>query len=399
MRLSSFSDPPLRLYGAFIALTHAVCMLFWRSTAAVNFLGKEAEAVCWPMLPGCEALRVLSISELGWALRGYFGAAIVVALLFLLPKFLKLALAGLAGLTLFQVFVIALDFRLRANQNYMALWMTAAFFLATPKRDVLRVLMVMFYVWAGSLKLNMQWISGASLPRTDWLIPEALVVPACIYLIVLEMGISWGLLARRSLIFWGSLAQFAVFHAVSWQQVGFFFPMTMFPLLAIFPLLRLMPPSTREEQSLLSRIFTGQAPRPVYGTMLLFSLFQLPPRLIPGDAAVTGEGRSFALHMVDAGVTCRGWADVRTPRGDTTVVVSGRSVIRMHCDPILIRERARNICVGTSSLVREAIDLDLHLESRRGTDSVNHTVIDIPGFCGKRIRYNPFGRNEWIQVR
>lgn len=373
-------------------------MWFWRSTAVLNFLGPDAEAVCWPMLPGCEALRIFSIRELMWGLRGYFAAAIVVAILFLLPRFIKPALAGLAGLTLFQVVIIALDFRLRANQNYMALWMTGVFLLAPHKRDVLRVMMVMFYVWAGSLKLNLQWISGASLPHTNWVIPDALLVPACIYLIVLEMGISWGLLARRGWIFWGALAQFALFHVISWQQVGFFFPMTMLPLLAIFPLLRLMP-ATHEEPSLLRRILTGRAPRPVYGAMLLFSLFQLPPRLIPGDAAVTGEGRSFSLHMVDAGVECRGWAEVRTPRGDTTVVLSGRSVIRMRCDPILIRERARNICEGTSSLVRNAVDLDLHLVSRRSLDPGEHTVIDIPGFCGKPIRYNPFGRNDWIRIR
>ena len=399
LRLSAFNDPAIRVYGAFIALTHAVCMLFWRSSDAVVFLGKGTEATCWPMLPGCEALRIFTTRELTWAFRGYFGAAILVALLFLVPRLLKLALAGLAGLTLFQIFIIALDFRLRANQNYMALWMTAVFLLVPNKRDTLRVMLVMFYVWAGSLKLNAEWLSGAALPRTDWIIPDALVVPACIYLVVLEMGISWGLLARRAWIFWAALAQVAVFHAVSWSQVGFFFPMTMFPLIAVFPLLRLLP-ATHEEPSLLGRIVRGRAPRPVYLVMVGFSLFQLPPLLIPGDAAVTGEGRSFALHMVDAGVRCRGWATVRKRDGSVEeVVLSGRSVVRMACDPILIRERARNICAGTSATTRDAVDLDLHLTSRRPSEPELRTIIDVPGYCARQVRYNPFGRNEWIQIR
>jgi hypothetical protein len=391
-------DASLRRYGSALALTHAVTMLFWRDTGVVRLLGRGAEAVCWPLLAGCETFRALSVQQLAWGLRGYFAAALLVAALFLIPRRTGLACLGLAGLSLFQLLFAALDFRLRANQHYMVLWVSAVFLLLPSKRDAIRVLLVLFYLWSSTLKLNAEWISGAALPVADWIIPASLAAAACIYLIVLEAGMSWGLLARSGWIFWGALAQFYLFHAVSWQQVGFYFPMVMFLLLSLFPLIRLGP-GGREAHSVFSRLVRGRLRPSSYALMAGFSLFQLPPLLIPGDAALTGEGRSYALHMVDAGVRCRGWAVVRRQDGSAFEVdLHGKASLRIACDPIVIAERARNICHGRSRLATGAVELDLHLVARRRSAPAMQTIIDLPGFCARTVRYNPFGRNDWIRV-
>lgn len=390
-------DPSLRFYGCALALTHAVTMLFWRQQSVISFLGRGTEAICWPLIRGCETLRALTVQQLAWGLRGYFAAAILVAVLFLIPRRVRLACLGLAGLSLFLLVFALLDFRLRANQHYMVLWISAVFLLLPSKRDAIRVLLVLFYLWASTLKLNAEWISGAALPVSEWIIPASLAAAACVYLIVLEAGMSWGLLARPGWIFWGALAQFYLFHAVSWQQVGFYFPMVMFLLLSAFPLIRLGP-GGREGASLLSRLVRGRLRPSIYAVMLGFSLLQLPPHLIPGDAALTGEGRSYALHMVDAGVRCRGWAVVRREDGSTFEVdLHGKSVLRIACDPIVIAERARNICEGRSRFASGAVDLDLHLVAGRSGGDLE-TIIDLPGFCARKVRYNPFGRNDWIRV-
>src|SRR6267142_2687052 len=107
---------------------------------------------------------------------------------------------------------------------------------------LLRVLVTLFYFWAGTLKLNWEWVSGAGLYSPMWPFSGMGVVVACVYVIVLELGVTWGLLARRAWIFWTALAQFLVFHALSWQVVGFFYPLLMFAILAIFPLRRLVEP-------------------------------------------------------------------------------------------------------------------------------------------------------------
>lgn len=391
-------DPSLRLYGSALALTHAATMLFWRQQSVISFLGRDSEAVCWPLVRGCEAIRAFTVQQLAWGLRGYFAAAVLVAALFLIPRRTTLACLGLAGLSVFLVGFAALDFRLRANQNYMALWVSAVFLLLPSKRDAIRVLLVLFYVWASTLKLNTDWLSGAALPVTDWIIPASLVVAACVYLIALEMGMSWGLLARPGWIFWGALAQLCLFHSLSWQQVGFYFPVVMFLLLSVFPLIRLGPGGS-EPQSVLSRLVRGRLRPSTYALMAGFSLVQLPPLLIPGDAALTGEGRSYALHMVDGGVRCRGWAVVRHRDGSTSEVdLHGKAVTRIACDPIVIAERARNICEGRSRFATGAVELDLHLVARRQSRPAMETIIDLPAFCARKVRYNPFGRNDWIRA-
>lgn len=391
-------DSTLRLYGCALALTHAVTMLFWRQQSVISFLGRGTEAICWPLLRGCETFRALTEQQLAWGLRAYFVAAVLVAALFLIPRRTTLACLGLAALSLFMLLFAALDFRLRANQHYMVLWISAVFLLLPSKRDAIRVLLVLFYVWASTLKLNAEWISGAALPVADWIIPASLVAAACVYLIVLEGGMSWGLLAGPGWIFWGALAQFYLFHAVSWQQVGFYFPMVMFLLLGVFALIRLGP-GGREAQSVLSRLVRGRLRPSTYAVLAGFSLLQLPPRLIPGDAALTGEGRSYALHMVDAGVQCRGWAVVRRQDGSTFEVdLQGKAVVRIACDPIVIAERARNICEGRSRFASGAVELDLHLIARRPSEPALQTIIDLPGFCARKVRYNPFGRNDWIRA-
>jgi hypothetical protein len=391
-------DVSLRRYGCALALTHAVTMLFWRQQSVISFLGRGSEAICWPLFDGCETFRALTMQQLAWGLRGYFAAALLVAALFLIPRRTTLACLGLAGLSVFLLLFVALDFRLRANQQYMMLWISAAFLLLPSKRDAIRVLIVLFYVWASTLKLNAEWISGAALPVADWILPASLAAAACIYLIVLEAGMSWGLLARPGWIFWGALAQFYFFHAVSWQQVGFYFPTVMFLLLSVFPLIRLGP-GGGEAQPLLFRLVRGRLRPSTYALLAGLSLFQLPPLLIPGDAALTGEGRSYALHMVDAGVRCRGWAVVRRDDGSIFEVdLHGKVALRMACDPIVIAERARNICEGRSRFAAGAAELDLHLVARRRSEPALQTIIDLPGFCARNVRYNPFGRNDWIQA-
>ena len=85
-----------------------------------------------------------------------------------------------------------------------------------------------------------------------------------------------------------------------------------------------------------------------------------------------------------------------TTRGNQ--VPSEWAVLRIACDPILIAKRARNICEGRSGFATGAVELDLHLVARRRSAPAMQTIIDLPGFCAREVRYNPFGRNDWIRA-
>src|SRR5207245_10502458 len=135
---------------------------------------------------------------------------------------------------------------------------------------------------------------------------------ACAYVRVLELGVAWGLLAKRAWIFWTSFAQFMVFHALSWQVVGFFYPLLMFAILTVFPLSRLVEPRDPSE-GLLVALWRGHALRAAYALAALFSLLQLVPCAFSGYRTPTGQGRLDALHMFDARATCSGLAHLRCP--------------------------------------------------------------------------------------
>jgi hypothetical protein len=343
-------------------------------------------------------LRVLSADQVRWLLLAYGSVALLVAPLFLRRRLVGYGYLGLVALTVLKLLVLALDYRLRLNQHYMALWVTGVFLAVPGKREALRLLLVLFYVWAGTLKLNWEWISGAGLYRPLWLIHGRAVIAACAYVIVLELVVSWGLLARRPWVFWGALAQLAVFHVMSWSVVGFFYPVLMFALLTILPLDRLrQSPSSRTD--LIRPLLTGGLCTGSYAVALVLSLCQLFPYAFPGDPAITGEGRLYALHMFDARIVCQTYATVQDSSGAVHRLDLRPGVsTRMNCDPHVAFNRARNLCVGRSAIPMPpgATRLDLHLLARRSTEAAMHEVINVTDFCRRGLRDRPFRHNEWI---
>jgi hypothetical protein len=119
----------------------------------------------------------------------------------------------------------------------------------------------------------------------------------------------------------------------------------------------------------------------------------------PGDEAITGEGRLFALNMFDARVVCHGSATFHLADGRTRdMVLSNRRYSqRISCDPILYFNLARNECRRLQARKPKTVDLDLHLMSRRTTDPELHEVIDLPNFCSSDVTYDMWRPNAWIR--
>jgi hypothetical protein len=389
-------DDVLRWYGVALAFLHVLTYLYWTSQRVAQFLHADAEPICWPLVPDCEALRVLSPAGVTLLLRAYFALAVGAGLLFAFRRLVPWAYAGLVLVNALKLGIMLLDYRLRMNQHYMGFFATLAFLGVSGKRDALRVLITLFYVWAGTLKLNWEWLSGAGLYRPMWPFSGAGVVAASAYVIVLELVVSWGLLARRAWIFWAALAQFLVFHLLSWQVVGFFYPLLMFAILTIFPASRLVEPRD-PPAGLLAALWRGREPLAVYALAALFSLLQLMPYTFPGDRALTGEGRLYALHMFDARPTCSGWAELRHADGTATRRDLRLPLdTRIACDPIVFFNRARTLCRQRDAGLLAFQDLDLFLTARRTSGGTTKQVIASTGFCGRRERYDPFRHNAWI---
>ncbi len=305
-------DPVLRVYGALLAAIHVLTFWFWHQSADLAaVLGPDAEPICWPFWESCWRHRFHDLTSLRIVVWSYGVLAVLPIVLFARRRWTALAWWSLLAASLVELAIVAQDFRLRSNQHYMATLAWFAFLFVPGKRDTMRMLIALFYFWAGLLKTNYEWLSGAALETPIRPFPGPLLPLACGYVVVLEVVLVWGLFSRRAWLFWATFAQLVLFQIVSWQRVGFYYPLMMLALLAIYPMAR---PSDGNAVLPL-RFARGREAPAATAFLLTVCLLQLVPLLFPGESAVTGEGRMFALHMFDAAVRCEASVDLQLPDG------------------------------------------------------------------------------------
>jgi hypothetical protein len=389
------SDPALRVYGAALAMLHVLSFVLWRSFGLDTVLSAGRLGICWPFFERCADYRFLTPAGVRLTLWLYLAAGVAAFLLFASRRLIPFAYWALVLVNLFKIAILIQDYRLRLNQHYMALIVSIVFLFIANKRRLLQYQVVAFYFWAGILKLDREWLSGEALYRRPLGVPQSLVPLACAYVVLLESVLVFGLLARRAVIFWATFAQFALFHITSWTVVGYFYPLVMFAILAVFPLARFFP--APQEPPALSRLLRGREPASTLAFLSIFSFLQIVPWLFPGDTAITGEGRLFALHMFDAKVVCEGRARVHGMDGKTVDLPLDLDFAqRIRCDPIVYLSLGRVICRRSCQENRRCTDLDLTLEARRSTEPRMRTVIDIRNFCTSGVEYNLLWPNAWI---
>lgn len=381
------NDPVLRAYGIFLALTHVLTFVFWWRTYDLVSLLTDGDAICWPFWGDCFRYRFLSADGVYWLLRAYLLLSLLSLGLFARRKWVGAAWWVFLFLNLLKLGIVLQDFQLRLNQHYMAGLACMAFLLVPGKRRFLKILVAFFYFWAGILKLDVEWLSGAALYRPLWFFSGPWLPVVCTYVVVLEIVLVWGVLSRRPWLFWATLAQLFVFHVMSWPVVGYFYPTLMFCLLTIYPMDFVRPSAEGDARRIgaLGFVFLG-----------VFSFAQLVPHFMPGDSALTGEGRLFGVHMFDALVQCEAYAVLKGTDGTTRRKNLHRQMAaRIHCDPIVYWNRARELCRSPDRGVNFS-DFDLILNSRRSTEPAFKPVIDLKNFCASSPAYRVWRHNEWI---
>lgn len=388
-------DKALRLYGVFVAAGQVLTFWSWHVSGVVNLLSNEVEPLCWPFFENCFRYRILSYDEVKLLLFLFGFVSAIGVLLFLSKRLCGAAYWWLILLNVFKTLIYIQDYRLRLNQHYMLYFVTFVFLFLPGKRRLLRYTLVLFYVWASVLKLNVEWLSGSALYAKPLWIPDALIPASCIYAVTLEAVIVWGILSARKWVYWSTFFQLCLFHLVSWPVVGFFYPMLMFALLAIFPLTYFIS-EPREPKSLFAPLIRGKEPRMTYVFIAFFSFLQLIPFLMPGDSKVTGEGRLFSLHMFDALVVCDGAITLKFKDGTKQELpIPTKEVPRIKCDPIVNFSRAKRLCAEFEDNPVFA-DLDLSYRARRGHEETMRLLVDVKDFCSQNLSYDLFRPNDWI---
>jgi hypothetical protein len=388
------SDRALTFYGVALALANVVTSYQWQFRSGVpQMIGGSAMPFCWPFWENCQPL--LSVHGVNRVLWVYLALSAGAAVAFARHR-VGTGYWLLLTVNLLRTLVMVQDYRLRANQHYMLNWLVLAFLFLPAKRALLHHVVVSLYFWAGALKLDREWLTGVALYNQDrlWL-PAALVPASCVYVVILETTIVFGTYARRSWIFWAALSQLALFHVFSWPIVGFWYPTLMFCLIAILPLTRLLHPPA--EWITFESLGVSRHRLAAAATIGSLAALQFVPRAFPGDSAVTGEGRVFALHMFDALIVCDAQLIYRMDDGrqrartlDETVRMPHRS----RCDPVVYFDIAKNACRARPTHV---VDFELHLRSKHASDAAYQDVIDIGDFCAANPTYDMWRHNAWIE--
>jgi hypothetical protein len=165
-------------YGAVLGACHALTGTAWFTYKHIALLLTGRDSICWPLWPGCDDARQhLSRALVTGLTAGYIAMALAASSLFAARR----ARAGRASLlapAILGTFLYALDYRMRMNQTYMLSWVAIAFLVAPRRVEVVQVLVALFYFWAGTLKCDREWLSGAALYEQPLLIPRSLTTTA-----------------------------------------------------------------------------------------------------------------------------------------------------------------------------------------------------------------------------
>ncbi len=383
------SSRALSLYGAFLSIAYALSYTWWANNSTWSFLQLGGSSrICWPLLP-CPDISGPSIFVLKLWLLMIFMLGLAAAFSFISER-TRTAYFLLIALVLTKAAFFLQDFRLMGNYHYMPFWAALAFLFLPSKRALLPLLTVAFYLSAGVLKLNQEWLSGAAIP--PWwpfslgetlfhAFGGALWRVGALWVVVLELVFVLFLFSSRSWLRYFVFAQLLLFHAISYFIVDYFYPAVMACLLSIFPLI------WREKSKYMLR-------PAALSFLAIFAVFQIIPWLIKGDTALTGEGRWFSLNMIDANPDCSSTAIVRAP-GSTRDFSRDASTlfVRVQCDPYIYFTHAKQLC----SELGEKEKLDINLSVRRASDSNYRVLIDEKDFCAKNYNYSMWRANDWIK--
>jgi uncharacterized membrane protein YphA (DoxX/SURF4 family) len=395
------ADPVLRRYGCALALMNVLTTVFWvTSRSVVNTLNPLVTPICWPVWPGCYDGRLGGTLSVLVVIGTIAVLSAWSAALFLRPSRVPAAYSLLLVSTVLKIFVVLQDYRLVLNQHYMASIVVLVFALVPYKRAVLPSLIVAFYVAAGLLKFNSEWLSGAALyGRHPFGLPASTLPALCAYVVVLETLLVFGVLSRRASVFWAAFCQVVLFHIASFWVVGYFYPLLMACILCILPLGFLADRNEAPHTVHWWRRLPSSEAATAVLVLVVFAVLQAVPRAMSRDAATTGEGRMFALNMFDAPLECRAFVTIHL-EGRPPITRSLRAPYlqpRIQCDPIVYSELARAVCRSATGN-HQVTAVDLTLDTRRRGETTFASIVDVKDFCRRLPRYAWWRHNPWIQA-
>ncbi|MDE0518130.1 MAG: hypothetical protein OXH36_01040 [Bdellovibrionales bacterium] len=385
----------LRWYGFFLSLTHVVTFFFWHHNGTIyqNTI-KNANTVCWPQIPFCESLRVLSPFGVEVLLYVYLCLAFFTAFIFLNKKFVTLAYWLFLTVNVIKFYLFFLDYLMMGNYHYMPFLVSFCFLFIRQKLFFIPILITSFYFFAGLLKIsNLDWLTGLAFSQNlnfPLFFNEEVKLTLCFYVVCLEIIGSWFLILKTR---WKAavLVQFVLFHIMSYFFTGYFYPLVMLCLLSLFFLIFVFQ----------ERVFISLDIKKLWPGILFMCLVvagNLLSFFIPGREGLTGEGRLWGVNMYDAHTQCN--SQIFLKFKNQTIQESFTShaeySMRIHCDPYIDFNTVKKACDFYKD-EPEFIDIDWSLYIKLRSDLEYKKIVNEENVCSKNLKYSSLRKNPWIK--
>ena len=373
----------LRIYGGFLALTHIVTWYFWFSAEGFQNILLDPLPICWSFMNKCQVYR--GWSDTFWESVSYFylGLSILVSFFFFFTPKVRVSYFLFLGITLFKFTLFLADYRLMGNYHYMPFIVSLFYLLILDKKNSIMGSLVVFYISAGLLKLDTEWLSGSALLENFFIGGEVLEWLLA-YTIIFEVLVVSLSLSSSLLLFLFSFPQIIGFHALSWHIVGYFYPCMMFLLLMAFPLFRFK--FNKNKLAFINDLNIKKASLISAGILLSI---QILPRVLSPDLAVDSQGRLFTLNMLDARVQCEHFSYVVSDDGKSIVETSSERDdlgTRISCDPLVYLSEAQRLCLD--SKVKK---VPVYLVSKKSTHNDWKMVLNYKNYCDENKKVSWWG--------
>ncbi len=364
----------LRWYGFFISLTNVFSWIFWQQRTIVY-----AKPICWTFVPYCNEYNSFFNAYAGYIIGLYGAISVFTCLLFAFTQ-IKKAYWSLMIIFFLKLFIQFHDYRLMGNYHYMSNIIMLLFLFIENKAHLIRLAIVGFYMGAGLIKFNTDWLSGQAFLSPGWgtgKLLEFLLAGA----ILLELFISQMLLSSNRYLRSFSLFAFIFFHIYSFSVVGWFYPMIMFSLLSIY----LLSTENFDVKSVLNKPSN-------LAYVLIFLFAQLVPILFFEKPSITGQGRLVSLNMLDAKAVCVNYVSYSPNEKSLVFAAYDNSYlgIRIGCDPLVLVENIKNDCtqIKEKNLNRK---LDFHFYARNIAYSSDSYEMNFKDVCNNPPRISLMG--------
>jgi hypothetical protein len=227
----------LQIFGGLLALAHLLTYLSWlRNGSAPLIYYANPTPMCWNLFENCMWVKLLSPPLMEFAFHGFGAVAVLAIGLFFFTRLVSLAWVLMALALALKTILYIQDVRLSGNIHYLLYVLNFVYLFVPNKSNLLRWMVVSYYVASGLLKLSPNWLTGqffidqlaVPIKLAEWLAAMA---------VLMEMLAPVALFFRDFKNFLIGYCCLILYHGLMWYTSGFFEPSVMLLILQIFPLL------------------------------------------------------------------------------------------------------------------------------------------------------------------